>query len=887
MICNKCGKELPDDSRFCEYCGAQVDEKVIKQIENEKKAQQQAENKEKMQQTLTEVKDKVVDMAQDVHEKSKVATEVVKESAQGLKEKSKTVNKKPFIIGGIIVAVVAAIVLAITLFVGRSVDKTMDSMAKAYAEQDDEKLMKYMFPSKAIEDIEDALKEKDIDIYEEFEKVFGKNTDISDYKIVGEEEVDEVLEKDIEELLDTAKLDLEYDSVKILVLSLNGNEEDAVKLLTYKVGNKWYIVPGVLEYIVETRQKDDIRTAESIETAIQTSLSSELAYEGMEPYWGVVISLDDIEYLPEGFRNEFSIAIKDEDISLRHTEDGATGYAFRITTDWNIEVYISSDTKMDEWRVCPEVDSDYYKGIKDEVSGTALSSEYSYVKLISEQSPIMGYWQSDKVGMYIGYNVSGGDEGFTVYLQSQDVDFQLLHGYEGYTYSGGAGNIRLSKDASDYTAIYDIQVVDNDTIKLIITDGRYNIDANTEFTFKRAEITKETLSEFEDTWICGGELFGMGSYGYAIDLVYCTECSSIHKKDHEDTEGESYHSNRHVALYDGKTLHYIFPQNGLLSDFEGWTNYNGVNYKIEGNTLYEEVYGHNGGGGAADCTYFREDSEQAQVAEALNAYQEYANNDSFLSENTRNIALFYLNDDNIPEAIVTDATSGRQRGYLMTYSDGNVETLWLECAYDVMYQERQSKICVPTSPAGGHYGYSFYSVEHGKFVETDSFFVYEDYGTEAGIKYHVGSDEVNEDMYNSKFEEAKQNFGVDSAIYVTGYSSWRDAYNDLKKPIDTSKYDTGSSVVVEEGDTIWVSVESSYSGAGGDSDWESQGESELVVSVDTYEFDQTDTGLSDDEKQANVNKAVGKKVGEYFELTFQYGDGARTYRYTILGIKKN
>ena len=163
MICNKCGKELPDDSRFCEYCGAQTDEKVIKQIEKEKKAQQQAENKEKMQQTLTEVKDKAVDVAQVVHEKSKVATEVVKESAQGLKEKSKTVNKKPFIIGGIIVAVVAAIVLAITLFVGRSVDKTMDSMAKAYAEQDDEKLMKYMFPSKAIEDIEDALKEKDID----------------------------------------------------------------------------------------------------------------------------------------------------------------------------------------------------------------------------------------------------------------------------------------------------------------------------------------------------------------------------------------------------------------------------------------------------------------------------------------------------------------------------------------------------------------------------------------------------------------------------------------------------------------------------------------------------------------------------------------------------
>ena len=180
----------------------------------------------------------------------------------------------------------------------------------------------------------------------------------------------------------------------------------------------------------------------------------------------------------------------------------------------------------------------------------------------------------------------------------------------------------------------------------------------------------------------------------------------------------------------------------------------------------------------------------------------------------------------------------------------------------------------------GLYGKAKYKLENGEFTKIESaeeMFIGEE------LKYWVNGNEVDEGTYNQTLD----NMG-EFPIAVTGqYGSLRDAYNDLKKPIDTSKYDTGSSVVVEEGDTIWVSVESIYSGAGGDSDWESQGESELVVSVDTYEFDQTDTGLSDDEKQANVNKAVGKKVGEYFELTFQYGDGARTYRYTILGIKKN
>ena len=39
MICTKCGQKLPEGSRFCEYCGAQVGEELPK-----KEAVEQQEN---------------------------------------------------------------------------------------------------------------------------------------------------------------------------------------------------------------------------------------------------------------------------------------------------------------------------------------------------------------------------------------------------------------------------------------------------------------------------------------------------------------------------------------------------------------------------------------------------------------------------------------------------------------------------------------------------------------------------------------------------------------------------------------------------------------------------------------------------------------------------
>ena len=101
--------------------------------------------------------------------------------------------------------------------------------------------------------------------------------------------------------------------------------------------------------------------------------------------------------------------------------------------------------------------------------------------------------------------------------------------------------------------------------------------------------------------------------------------------------------------------------------------------------------------------------------------------------------------------------------------------------------------------------------------------------------------------------------------------------------------ETAEERTVEYGDTIRVSVVQKVKGAlseakGVDVYEEDKGEATFVVSKDSSEFDLSDTGLTEEEIMTNVNKAVGKKVGETFTLSNEFGDGTYSYEYTILEI---
>lgn len=598
MICTVCGKELRGDSLFCEHCGAKADEKIIKEAEIDEKAKEHAGNK---------------------------------------KKKRKKSSKKPFIIGGIavaVIAVIAVIVACTVLFAGRSIDKTIVKYMEAVREDDEELLLKIMFPKDVRDDGEDWYEDRAIDdILEDM------NKKVKSISVVSSIAADEKISAMVDEIFDEADADIEYTELKVVNINVQYKKAFAKKqkeeshMLAYKVGNKWYILPGVYEYCVDTWQAEDKQSAKNIATAINTALcSSEEINNSFQPYYDVVIDLeDDLEYLPKSIQSSIMECLVSVP-KIQHTYDGATGFCFAVSSYGEVTVYISTEANPTAWQIYPNVEEGYELGVVDEAATeeTPVNLEYSYPRLISEKSPILGYWQSDRAGMYIGYSTSDGNEGFTVYLQSQDFadnsGLEILHAYNGYKYSGGAGNIIFSIDSDIGTSKYDIQIIDNNTIRLVV-DNRCEYNGNPvfeEYTFKREELTKERLSQYEGAWIDAGVVFSIdGNLGNIMEFAYCDECGSIHTKDCEENGYGDYYSEKPVSLYDGEMLHRIFPVKGLYDRDFGLVCYIEESYVIEGEMLtYSMRYHDNAGGGLAN-RFFREGSEGVKVAEALNAYYQY------------------------------------------------------------------------------------------------------------------------------------------------------------------------------------------------------------------------------------------------------------------------
>lgn len=753
MFCTSCGNQIPDGSTVCPFCGAWLKEEPVVAVEPVK-AFEPVVNKE-----------------------------VVK------KEK-KPINKKPFIIGGIAVAVIAVVVVCVMLFVGRDIDKTIDMYVEAIREEDEELLLEIMFPKDARDDGEDWYADGAID-----DLLEDMNEEVKSISVVNSVEADEKVSVMVDEIFDEADIDVEYTALKIVNINIqykknaereqtttydiNGNVLDDKKelsqLIAYKVGNKWYILPGVFEYCVDVWQSEDIQSAEEISTAIQSALCSEEVYNSFQPYYDVVIDLEnDLEYLPESVQTAIMGYLKSVP-EIQHTYDGATGFSFVVSSNGIVTVYISTETNPTEWQVYPTVESGYDYGVVDEIATeeTPVNPEYSYVKLISEQSPIMGYWQSDRAGMYIGYNVSGGDEGFAIYLQSQDFasysGFELLHSYNGYKYNGGVGNIIFSKDSDMGTSKYDIQIIDNDTIKLVV-NNRYEYDGSpifAEYTFKRGEITEETLSQYEGTWIDGGDMFSnYGTYGNVKALAYCDECGSIHDKDYVEKEYNCYHSSKYVSLYDGKTLHYIFPDEGLCLEDLYAVCYTDYSYYIDDNKMDYETGSI--GGGNEYYVYFRDGSDEAKVAEALNAYQGYIDENNL---DIRGYELVYINDDDIPELCAFDIIDD-PRLLLYNATDKDVKCMYSSGGYQ--YKEREN-IIVVFSHVGGSEAYSLMEINDSitDFVELD--YVRLDRIDDNYVYYY--NDEVSDEAtYNAFIEKYREYTQIGAS---RRYTTVLEAYENL------------------------------------------------------------------------------------------------------------
>lgn len=226
MFCSKCGKEISDDVKFCNFCGQPTGK------DGSEQSSQSNENG-------TDVVGKAKEMAEAASEKAKEAAKAVAENqtinAAGEKAKAmagaasdmakenynKLDDKKKNIIkiAGVVVALLLVVILVKACVGGGSYDKPFKSMQKLMNKQSKD-VDKYVdaltpkFVSKAykdalkvlkksdykddIEDMYDDVEDKLKDTFDNLEDEFGKNVKFT-YKITDKDKLDKDDLKDIQE----------------------------------------------------------------------------------------------------------------------------------------------------------------------------------------------------------------------------------------------------------------------------------------------------------------------------------------------------------------------------------------------------------------------------------------------------------------------------------------------------------------------------------------------------------------------------------------------------------------------------------------------------------------------------------------------------------------
>lgn len=751
MRCSSCGKEIPGDSKFCEFCGNPIGEKSAKKIdwasENDKQKEldkiRQAQieaDKEMYRKKREEAREKRAIHAEEMREKRKAQAEAAKtktkEISDKISEKGKDIgektkkNKKKVVLGGAVLAAVIVAFVVVSVVVGRSENKTWKSFVKAYDDENKEDMISLMIPKSQRTVLESYISENKIGIISRFYDHFGTK-DISRLTISEQHKADDAMKSDFDFLLERMGVKVNYSDADVVTLS------DGTKVFMYKSGSSWYILPDGDAYMTKVAVEEDDINARRIADAICSALSDDGIEKEMERFYSTNILLnEDFTYLPESFQNAM-LASLGELPEPRNTRRGAIGFTIYIYDNNDAIVYAASDKHVDEWVIAPvtAVDPLYYTGEKhgdgDCESIDQVKSEFGYVKLVSSKSPILGYWQADDAGMYIGCDTLGENKQFMIFSTFYTVVYPM-GGND--SISGENKKIYLTwEDEETDEPIFTFTVKDKDHINVDYIRGE---DDRLSYEFTRSEIGDDVLNQYAGNWV---EPSG-GNYSVTADtqrkIAYMPEW------------GLDSYTGTPVSMYDGSnTIITMLPYQGNwegLTDYASSYPYTFYYMELDGDKL--EYWGTISGGDAyVEETLYKEGSKNLGAWAAVEAYTETINEQSDMGSYTCN--LIYIDDDDIPECVCYDGVFI----YVFTYRDGEVDfALKTIDGYQNMYYSKWSNYMKVTVYEAIDSEYLFFEVGNGDvyYVQADSSQTMEDDGEET-VECDIDGEEVSQSEYQS------------------------------------------------------------------------------------------------------------------------------------------
>ena len=742
MICQICGKELEDGLQFCDTCGAPV-------------SQNENADRRNDAQGITEKIVKKTDENQAPKEQEP------KEQMPADNKPKKKNKALPFIIGGgatvllLLFAVIGA-ALFFTFGANRSQLQAYEKYYKAYNDMDDSGMLSVMIPRQAISTVEDELVKNGTDVGSLVDSL-GANCPMTDVVIISETEVDSITESKMEELTRNYSLDITWDEMEIIEIQREDSSLFTDILLTYRIGRKWYVLPGALEYVEISQQNADTCNANDIRTAICIALGNEDIYNAMKPYFNTYISLnDEYPYLPESFVNEIRNYV-DLEKRPEYARNGANAFSFVIDDNGLPTVYASSDVRLDEWELYPNVSEKYFTGERTEQPVDGLASiyapDYGFLKLQSADSPVLGYWQGDSAGMYIGYNTSVSDEGFIIYLVvNDDSGVHIYNPISSEKITGGMGHIVYSGSSDSGSFVWS----DENTVVANVTYGYRGDSVTQTVTLTRQEMNLADIKSFEGAWKTGAdyaEFVGQEAVNYEID------CSNGCHAYRIDTDGnreelcshssESGAKGTTIMLYDGfDTLHYVEPT-GFYEDSMMSYDYTMFNFMDGNEDIIEFGSGHVGGAGGRGWLLYRVGSEAEIAQKALLKYKEYIDENS---KDFKGVELVYLDGDRIPECVVRHSPFGQDAAYVLTYNKEQDQIVALTDSMTgsrVTVKSGTNEFCFHYNGSMlGLMGERYYVLENGEFVKKGEAHCMESVAT-SGNEYYVDGNKVSKDDYDA------------------------------------------------------------------------------------------------------------------------------------------